>query len=393
MTNPVISIVSPDSATVFLAGRPFVVESDNPRYGPLVEALGAQDWDRVEDIINAANRLTRVLGKYGDVTVYAGQVSFQGRPVKNHLVDRILTLVDRGQDPGPYALFLDRVMRNPTRDAIEMLFDWVERANLPILPDGRFLAVRYVNQNYLDCHTQTMDNTPGRIIEMPRSDCDTNYNNTCSRGLHFCNISYLSGGSGQRYLVMAEDPADVVSFPQDSGGSKGRTQRHEALFEVTYRDLINGEVFRPGELVFPWERVAELQREGLKMAPGLTEEVEDILAAWDAGWRVRWNQGPWEVIDPNGKVVNTFEYRSPALDYIAEQFEISEPEPQDVSDEAAETFAGRLARLETTLRIVDADPNADFAVRLDRIEVELGLSPGAPPQIDRLRRAERLAGI
>lgn len=90
MTNkPVISIVSDESVTVFYGGRPFVLEAEHPRFKDLVEAVGAQDHDRVDAIVNASDRLSKVLGQYGDVAVYAGQVTFQGRPILNSVVERI----------------------------------------------------------------------------------------------------------------------------------------------------------------------------------------------------------------------------------------------------------------------------------------------------------------
>lgn len=395
MTNPVISIVSADSVTVFVAGRPFTVPSDNPRYEELKAAIANGDYDQVDGIVNASDRLTKALGNYGDVTVFAGRVTFQGRRVDNYLVDRILQMVNRGRDPEPYALFLDRVMRNPTRDAIDMLFQWVERAELPILPDGRFLAYRYVNMDYLDAHTKTMDNSPGRIVRMPRAECDTNYNNTCSRGLHFCNHKYLRSMSGYRCLIMAEDPADVVSFPQDGGGSKGRTEKHEVLFEISMQEAQEG-VFFEGEdqLVFSYDRVALYQREGIKFAFPDGENIGGALAAWDAGWRVLWadREGDqWDLIDPTGTVYGVYATRLMALSAMRDVFDALGITTPVVSDETAVSFTDRIMRLERALGIIS--DHEELTKRLDEIEFELGLTDSAPPQIDRLQRAEAAAGL
>jgi hypothetical protein len=391
----VISIVSADSVTVFVAGRPFTVPSDNPRYEELKTAIANGDYDQVDGIVNASDRLTKALGNYGDVTVFAGRVTFQGRRVDNYLVDRILQMVNRGRDPEPYALFLDRVMRNPTRDAIDMLFQWVERAELPILPDGRFLAYRYVNMQYLDAHTRSMDNSPGRIVRMPRDECDLNYNNTCSRGLHFCNHKYLKSMSDYRCLIMAEDPSDVVSFPQDGGGSKGRTEKHEVLFEISMQEAREG-VFFEGEdqLVFSYDRVALYQREGIKFALPEGEDCGPALAAWDAGWRVLWadrDGDQWDLVNPAGTVVDTYASRVEALVAMRD---LSGDLGPVVGDDAPVSFTDRVERLRATLNIDDSDwDDKTLSDRLDEIEAELGLTDSAPPQIDRLQRAETAAGL
>ena len=399
--NPVISITSADSVTVFVAGKPFTVASDNPRYDELKAAISAGDLDLVDGIVNASTRLTKVLGVYGDVAVFAGHVTFQGRPVKTSLVERLLKMVNQGRDPEPYARFLDRVMRNPTKDAISMLFDWVEKADLPILPDGRFLAYRYVNMAYLDAHTRTMDNTPGRVIRMPREACDENHQNTCSRGLHFCNHTYLKSMSGYRCLIMAEDPADVVSFPQDGGGSKGRTEKHEALFEISMDDAREG-IFFEGEdkLVFGFDRVEHYQRLQLVFLAAEGEDASEFLAAYDAGYRVTWREteDDWVVTFPDGSI-EQYSTRQVAWDRAVED-NVSQPAPSEeaevaaMDDDATETFSGRLSAIENQLAISLIYGNeGTFSERLDRIEFELGLTDHTPPQIDRLTRAEQAAGL
>lgn len=407
MTKPVISIVSDESVTVFYGGRPFVLEAEHPRFKDLVEAIGAQDHDRVDAIVNASDRLSKVLGQYGDVTVFAGQVTFQGRPIHNVVVERVLALVAKGRDPEPYALFLDRVMRNPTREAADMLLTWVERAKLPILPDGRFLAYRYVRMDYLDGHTATMDNSPGRIIAMPRSSCDTNYQNTCSRGLHFCNHAYLSSMSGYRCLIMAEDPSDVVSFPQDGGGSKGRTEKHEALFEISMTEASAGIFFEnEDEHIFGWDRVQHYKREQLKFLDGDTEALFD---AYDAGWRVCWIEDgdKWGVYDPAGLEAAVMDTRADAYRTMGALFYEADDEDFTVTFEVTASatnavtsttnaatsadMASRLTALEATLNIIGA--SGTITDRLDRIEAEIGLPQGSPPHLDRLARAEQVVGL
>lgn len=73
---------------------------------------------------------------------------------------------------------------------------------------------------YTDGYTGKFRIRIGEPVTMDRNKCDTNQNNTCSRGLHVAGKSWLQsnyfGNTGLRVLV---NPSDVVAVPpQDSYG-------------------------------------------------------------------------------------------------------------------------------------------------------------------------------
>lgn len=73
---------------------------------------------------------------------------------------------------------------------------------------------------YTDGYTGKFTIRIGEPVTMNRASCDSNQNNTCSRGLHVAGKSWLQsnyfGNTGLRVLV---NPADVVAVPpQDSYG-------------------------------------------------------------------------------------------------------------------------------------------------------------------------------
>jgi hypothetical protein len=77
-----------------------------------------------------------------------------------------------------------------------------------------------------------MDNSPGKVVEMERHEVDDNRDVTCSTGLHFCGMSYLSCFGGDRTVIVKVNPADVVSIPSDYNDAKGRTCRYEVVGEL-----------------------------------------------------------------------------------------------------------------------------------------------------------------
>jgi hypothetical protein len=125
-------------------------------------------------------------------------------------------------------------MSNPSKRAVEELYGFLEKGNLPLTPDGYFLAYKKVRADFRDCHTGTMDNSVGQTVEMERNAVDDDQNRTCSTGLHFCSKEYLShfGGHDSRTVILKINPRDVVSIPTDYNNAKGRACRYEVIGEL-----------------------------------------------------------------------------------------------------------------------------------------------------------------
>jgi hypothetical protein len=108
----------------------------------------------------------------------------------------------------------------------------LEKNSLPITPDGHFLAYKKVRYDYKDCHSGTMDNSVGQVVEMERNSVDDDKDRTCSTGLHFCSRDYLNHFGGERLVIVKVNPRDVVSIPSDYNGAKGRACRYEVVDEI-----------------------------------------------------------------------------------------------------------------------------------------------------------------
>jgi hypothetical protein len=140
---------------------------------------------------------------------------------------------------------MENMMTNPSFRAVNELYGFLEKNNLPITPDGHFLAYKRVRENYTDCHTGKMDNSVGKVVEMERNKVDDNQNNTCSSGLHFCSENYLRSFGGERTVIVKINPRDVVSIPTDYDNSKGRACRYEVIGEVGVNPEDNVEFTAP----------------------------------------------------------------------------------------------------------------------------------------------------
>lgn len=250
-------IMAKDTITVMVNGTATTVREGQANYVALRDAIRAQEWDRVPDLVTPAKAVEAFA--VGRVTVRDGEVLLDGEVIHNAVTRRIMDMVSEGFDADPLMRFLERLMQNPSRTAVSELYLWLEGTQLPITEDGCFMAYKKVRDDYRDFYSGQVLNKPAELmtdedrvyikkpqnsvttevvdgvttLRMPRNSVDDNRDRTCSQGLHFCSLSYLPayhGGSG-RVLLVKIDPADVVSIPSDYDNAKGRAWRYQIMGE------------------------------------------------------------------------------------------------------------------------------------------------------------------
>jgi hypothetical protein len=217
---------------VVIEGKPHTVAKTHVSYSKVVDAIKAGEWDTVKSIIDPV----KVVLNYGqgNISIQGDQLFWKGEPFAGVLATRMISMLEEGFSIEPMVLFMHNLLKNPSKRSVDELYGFLEKNNLPITPDGHFLAYKKVRRDFLDIHSGTMNNAPGTVVEMERYKVDDNKDQTCSTGLHFCGMSYLShfGGAGDRTVIVKIDPADVVSIPSDYNGAKGRACRYEVIGEL-----------------------------------------------------------------------------------------------------------------------------------------------------------------
>lgn len=138
--------------------------------------------------------------------------------------------------------FAELLMKNPREHAREALVQWImKNQSLRIMEDGRIRGYRGLRNDMRSIHSGYaivngeevnghVDNTPGNIIEFPIHMIDHNPSRPCSVGLHIGTKKYALG-YGERYVIAAFSPEDVVSPPSDASQSKIRVSKMEILEE------------------------------------------------------------------------------------------------------------------------------------------------------------------
>ncbi len=223
-------IVQGNNVTVVIGNKPHTISKTHITYQKVVDAIKAGDWETVQNIIEPK----KVVLDYGQgrVSIKGETLYWDGEVFNGTLAVRMINMLQEGFTIEPLVKFMENLLENPSNRSVTELYAFLEKNSLPITPDGHFLAYKRVRDDYKDVHSGTMDNSPGKIVEMPRNKVDDNQNNTCSHGLHFCSEGYLQHFGGARTVIVKINPRDVVSIPNDYNQTKGRTCRYEVIGEV-----------------------------------------------------------------------------------------------------------------------------------------------------------------
>ena len=205
-------------------------------YGKIVDALKAQDWDALRDLVEPKKAIVN-FGS-GHVSINDNKILWKGQPFHNSLATRMIEMFQEGFPIDPMVRFMENLMDNPSKRSVDQVYGFLEKNKLPITEDGHFLAFKRVRNDFKDIHSGTIDNSVGQVVEMDRNLVDDNPDSHCSTGLHFCSESYLGhfGSSSQPVMILKINPADVVSIPTDYNGAKGRCMRYEVVAQVGVND-------------------------------------------------------------------------------------------------------------------------------------------------------------
>lgn len=233
--------------TFFYKGRTHQLSVDNDYYDTLINILTKEN-DKIEEAIEYCNdpvlrRMGKKLGIEIDYETY--QAFYNGERVENNALNYLFHLYQKKVGCKHIENFLTKLFKNPIKETITHLFDFVQLNQMPICEDGCFLAYKVVGANYKSLHDNKTPNFVGTNIEpvLEWSEIDTNRNSTCSNGYHFCSWKYIDSAFGgferikareERLLILKIDPEMVGSIPYDYDGSKGRARTYfiESEYDV-----------------------------------------------------------------------------------------------------------------------------------------------------------------
>lgn len=222
-------ILTENSLTVSVEGKTYTINSGHPSWRQAIESLKRKDYQALKDLISVKKAFSAFTGD--KVKVIDNQVFFNGEPIHNYLSDKILSFMEKGLPHESLIKFLERLMANPSRRAVNELYAFLSHKNLPVTDAGTFLAYKSVRSDYTDHHSGNFNNSIGNTLEMTRNNVCDDHNQGCSVGFHAGSLEYASsfGGADSVLLIVEIDPADVVSVPSDCNCQKLRTCKYTVV--------------------------------------------------------------------------------------------------------------------------------------------------------------------
>jgi hypothetical protein len=227
--------------TVILKNKAHQVIPDHTNYKLILEALPTATEDELLELVDIEKAIATF--SQGQVSIVNGKVMFEGEEVHGSISKRIIEFMSKGLPFQPLVNFLENLMKNPSMQSQQELYDFLEHENLPVTEDGCFLAYKAVNSDFKDKWRGTFDNKVGQVCEMRRAKVDDNRGRGCSAGLHAGALNYVANygnvDAGDNIVIVKINPEDVVSVPSDCNCEKLRTCKYEVV------GLYQGELPKP----------------------------------------------------------------------------------------------------------------------------------------------------
>lgn len=224
---------------IILQGQTKTLHKTDPHFAAVVQAIKDKKTEaEVLEIIEAEKRrMEEAVQVVPGIEMKGGQLYHNGEVIAGVLGTRMLQMLEEGFDLTPMAAFLANLQENPSMRVVGHLYAFLEHGKNPITDDGHFLAYKAIREDWTSIHAAPdgthLDNSIGKVVEMPRNKVDENPERTCSYGLHVCSFDYLphfSHANGH-VVVVKVNPRDVVAIPADYNNTKMRVCRYEVIAE------------------------------------------------------------------------------------------------------------------------------------------------------------------
>lgn len=218
-----------ESIVIIVDGKSHTFKKGTPNYEGLRAAIFNEDWEAVPSFLETKSCIEK--WAKGEFKVDGNRITYKGAELPNALVQRILAMAGKNEDPTPLFKFWERIQQNPSWRSVQQLWPFLEHQGIAITEDGCFLAYKSVTSDLKDHRTKQLDNTPGQIHQMARNLVSDDPETPCHYGFHVGALEYARtfGGSNRKIVICKVDPADVVCIPKDSSQQKMRVCRYEVM--------------------------------------------------------------------------------------------------------------------------------------------------------------------
>ena len=259
-------ILSENSLTIFVEGKPHTLRKDHANFNLARKAILDGETEKLADLVDVQRAVEDFV--QGDIEVKDEVVYYRGHRLHGVVVDKLLEMLRAGlKDSAPITNFITRLQANPSANSVAELYTFLGYKNLPTTAEGKVLGYKGVQHDYwsttgnadtIVVQGQTNErhqilNEVGATIEVARRCVDDNKDNHCSFGLHVGSYDYANEWAGEsgKLLVVEFDPADAVSVPTDCDFQKLRVSKYKVVSDITdSRKELNKPVYEANKPIY-----------------------------------------------------------------------------------------------------------------------------------------------
>jgi hypothetical protein len=195
-----------------------------------------EEWSIAKAIAAATNGAVQVEEVAGVVT----SISAGGHTIEdpNGSLSGVIEDLMEGASAKGLTLFIENFSSIPRQHSKDELLEFMKRNDLPIADDGTIIVYKVLrhkdieSDHFVDCHSRTVPQRVGSIVQMPTSRVDPDRSRECSHGFHVCSRGYIGNFSGDTVVICKVFPQDVIAVPRDYNGSKMRVSQYQIVAEV-----------------------------------------------------------------------------------------------------------------------------------------------------------------
>jgi hypothetical protein len=240
-------IVTSNAITVIWEGQPYTVNTDNPNYTGLKNALLNAEYENIGRFLDIKKQIEDF--SHGSIKVIAEKVYYGSHELKGFVIDKLLEFLRSGaKDAQPILNFIEKLMFNPSKNSVDQLYTFLSYKTLPLTETGNVIGYKGVATDYYSKRGNKNTivitgkvnagghilNKVGETCEVARNSVDDNKDNHCSFGLHIGSFDYAKDWAGNEgHVMMVEfNPSDAVSVPTDCNFQKLRVSKYKVIGEV-----------------------------------------------------------------------------------------------------------------------------------------------------------------
>lgn len=230
-----------DTLSIFIDDQSYSIDESHPNFKMVMKELdGKQRPHILAKLVNVKKAVERFMKGRVVVDPNNDTVTYNGNPVEPVISEKILSFMKQGLDARPLVLFLDKLMKNPSKRALTEAFKFIQHVGLPIDKKGNLIAYKAIRTDWYDKYTGKILNKIGKVISINRNEVDDDFGVNCSEGIHVGNFSYAKsfGGSDCRIVLVSVSPEDIVSVPSDCSCQKCRVCKYKVVAEYKGSDPI-----------------------------------------------------------------------------------------------------------------------------------------------------------